>query len=108
MPFDLADSRVPTTRNPDQVLVRSHRFRRMTEDMRPQDETMDGKTLKFDTREHGGKYPDLFPNAIVVSDKDGRSCTYVPITDIDGQVVQSLGFDFNPETGGKFRTPLTG
>jgi hypothetical protein len=79
----------------------------MEEHMRPQDETLDGSELKFETMEHGGKFPDSMPQAIRVTDAAGRWCIYVPTTDIDGQVVRSHGYDFNPEIGGKFRTPLT-
>lgn len=90
------------------ILVRSHRFERMTEDMRPQDPTMDGSTLKFETLEHGGEFPDTMPQAIKVTDADGNWCIYHPTTDINGKVVRSHGYDFNPETGGRFQTPLTG
>ncbi|MGE0751825.1 MAG: hypothetical protein AB7F39_06810 [Variibacter sp.] len=89
------------------MLVRSHRFKRMTADMRPQDNNLDGSGLKFETLEHGGAFPDQFPNAIKVTDAEGRWCLYHPVT-VNGEVVQSHGYDFNPETGGRFQTPLTG
>ena len=69
----------------------THRFEPMTAGMRPQDDNMDGSTLTFETLEHGGDYPDLMPQAIRVTDAQGRECTYVPIT-VDGQVVRSHGF----------------
>lgn len=46
---------------------------------RPQDPRHDGKDLTFETSEHGGEQPDNFPNAIRVTDKDGRSRVYVPV-----------------------------
>ena len=91
------------------MLVRSHRFERMTAEMRPQDDdALDGSGLKFEPLEHGGEFPDLTPMAIRVTDADGRWCIYHPTKDIDGKIVRSHGYDFNPEMGGKFRTPITG
>ncbi len=68
----------------------------MTEEMRPQDETMDGSTLKFETSEHGGEFPDLMPQAIKVVDQRGNWCVYVPTTD-HGSVVRSHGYGFSQE-----------
>jgi hypothetical protein len=82
------------------VLISSHRFERMTEEMRPQDPTMDGSTMKFETLEHGGKYPDTMPQVIKVTDESGNWCIYHP-TEEHGEVVRSLGYDFSPESGGK-------
>jgi hypothetical protein len=90
-----------------EILVSSHRFERMTADMRPQDDALDGSGLKFETLEHGGEFPDAMPQAIKVTDAEGNWCIYHPTTE-NGKVVRSHGYDFNPETGGKFRTPLTG
>lgn len=91
------------------MMVRSHRFERMTPEMRPQDsDSLDGSSLKFEPLEHGGDVPDLMPMAIKVTDEEGRWCIYHPVTDIHGEIVRSHGYDFNPETGGKFQTPLTG
>jgi hypothetical protein len=70
----------------------SHTFEAMTSDMRPQDPTLDGSTLKFETLEHGGDYPDTMPQAIRVSDAEGRSCVYVPVS-VDGVLVKSYGFE---------------
>lgn len=47
--------------------------------------------LKFETLEHGGEYPDNMPQAIRLTDAEGRVATYVPIT-VRGKVVDSLGF----------------
>ncbi len=51
-------------------------YRELKEDMRPQDPTMDGSTLTFETLEHGGEYPDQMPQVIRVTDAKGRSCNY--------------------------------
>lgn len=47
---------------------------------RPQDRHRDGRDLTFETQEHGGELSDNFPNAIRVTDKEGRCCVYVPIS----------------------------
>jgi hypothetical protein len=52
--------------------------------------------LRFETMEHGGKYPDTMPQAIKLIDAEGRSCIYVPITQ-DGKVVDSQGFVLDAE-----------
>ena len=79
-------------------MYKAHNFETMTQEKRPQDEGMDGSGLTFKTREHGGEYPDLMPQVILVTDANGRSCTYVPITE-NGKVVDSKGyvFDSRPE-----------
>ena len=73
-----------------------HKFARMTPEQRPQDPHMDGADLRFETMEHGGEYPDAMPQAIKLSDAEGRSCIYVPIAQ-DGKVVDSQGFLFDAE-----------
>ena len=73
-----------------------HKFARMTPEQRPQDPHMDGADLRFETMEHGGEYPDAMPQAIKLSDAEGRSCIYVPITQ-DGKVVDTQGFLFDAE-----------
>jgi hypothetical protein len=73
-----------------------HKFARMTPEQRPQDPHMNGADLRFETMEHGGEYPDAMPQAIKLSDAEGRSCIYVPITQ-DGKVVDSQGFLFDAE-----------
>jgi hypothetical protein len=40
--------------------------------------------------DHGGEYLDTMPQAIRLTDAEGRSCIYVPITQ-DGKVVASEG-----------------
>ena len=74
----------------------THRFAQLTPDKRPQDPSMDGTGLCFETMEHGGEYPDAMPQAIKLSDAEGRSCIYVPITQ-DGKVVDTQGFLFGAE-----------
>lgn len=44
---------------------------------RPQDPHLDGRDLKFETLEHGGAEPDTMPNAIRITDPQGRSAVYV-------------------------------
>jgi len=44
----------------------------------------------------GSGYPDTMPQAIKLSDAEGRSCIYVPITQ-DGKVVDSQGFMLDAE-----------
>jgi hypothetical protein len=53
---------------------------------RPQDPHLDGRDLKFETLEHGGAEPDTMPNAIRVTDPQGRTADYVLLS-IDGKVV---------------------
>jgi hypothetical protein len=60
-------------------------------DKRPQDPHMDGTGLRFETLDHGGEYPDTMPQAIKLTDAEGRSAIYVPITQ-DGKVVDSQGY----------------
>jgi hypothetical protein len=69
----------------------THKFAKMTPDKRPQDPSMDGTGLTFETMEHGGEYPDTMPQAVKLLDADGRSCNYVPITQ-DDKVVDSNGY----------------
>ena len=47
-------------------------FRELTYTMRPQDSHGDGTGLRFETGEHGGDYPDNMPQAITVTDAQGR------------------------------------
>ncbi len=74
------------------VITRSHTFREMTQEMRPQDPTLDGAGWTFELLEHWGEYPDTMPQAIRATDAAGRSCIYVPVRE-DGRVVDSLGFE---------------
>lgn len=72
---------------------RCHEFDIMDEDMRPQDERLDGSTLTFDTREHGGEFSDQMPQAIYVTDRQGRWCTYIPVT-VGGRIVRSYSLSY--------------
>lgn len=72
-----------------------HEFEEMTPEKRPQDPRGDGTGLTFTTAEHGGEYPDMMPQAIVLTDAEGPSCTYFPAR-VDGRVVDSKGFTMLP------------
>ena len=74
----------------------TRKFAEMTPEKRPQDPSMDGTGLTFETMEHGGEYPDTMPQAIKLIDSEGRSCVYVPITQ-NGKVVDSQRFILDPE-----------
>ena len=74
----------------------TRRYEKMTPEKRPQDPSMDGTGLTFEMLEHGGEYPDTMPQAIRLTDGEGRSCIYVPITQ-DGKAVDSEGYSFDPE-----------
>jgi len=52
---------------------------------------MDGRSLSFEPLTYGGEYNDNMPQSIRVTDREGRSCVYVPIT-VDGRVVDSKRF----------------
>jgi hypothetical protein len=45
---------------------------------------------KRSSLEHGGEYPETMPQAIRLTDAEGRSCIYVPITQ-DGKMGASEG-----------------
>ena len=55
----------------------THAYEEMTPEKRPQDPLLDGTGLRFKTLDHGGEYPDTMPQAIKLTDAQGRSC---PIT----------------------------
>jgi hypothetical protein len=62
---------------------------------RPQDPWLDGRDMRFEgyklkTLEQGGEYPDTMPQAIEVTDAEGREALYVPLSK-DGKVVRSAG-----------------
>jgi len=61
-------------------------FRELTYTMRPQDPRGDGTGLRFETGAHGGDYPDSMPQAITVTDPQGRWALYVPLR-IGGKIV---------------------
>jgi hypothetical protein len=67
-----------------------HKFALLAPDRRPQDPQLDGSGLRFETMDHGGEYPDTMPQAIKLTDAEGRSCIYVPITQ-NGRVVDGQG-----------------
>ena len=74
----------------------TRKFAEMTVEKRPQDPSMDGTGLRFETFDHGGEYPDTMPQAIKLTDAEGRSCIYVPITQ-NGRVVDSQGYSLDLE-----------
>lgn len=74
----------------------TNRFAPLAPEKRPQDQEMDGSGLRFETLDHGGEYPDTMPQAIKLTDSEGRSCIYVPITQ-DGRVVDSQGYAIDLE-----------
>jgi hypothetical protein len=74
----------------------THKFAQLTLEKRPQDPSMDGTGLRFETFDHGGEYPDTMPQAIKLTDAEGRSCIYVPITQ-NGRVVDSHGYSLDLE-----------
>lgn len=62
---------------------------------RPQDPWLDGRDMRFEgyrikTLEQGGEYPDTMPQAIEVTDAEGRKALYVPLSR-DGGVLRSAG-----------------
>ena len=74
----------------------THKFAEMMAEKRPQDPSMDGTGLRFEAFDHGGEYPDTMPQAIKLTDAEGRSCIYVPITQ-NGRVVDSQGYSLDLE-----------
>ena len=74
----------------------TRKFAEMTVEKRPQDPSMDGTGLRFETFDHGGEYPDTMPQAVKLTDAEGRSCIYVPITQ-NGRVVDSQGYSLDLE-----------
>ena len=46
----------------------THKFEEMAPEKRPQDPSMNGTGLRFETMEHGGEFPDTMPQAIKVTD----------------------------------------
>ncbi len=68
-----------------------HEFEELPEDRRPQDPHMDGSRLRFETFEYGGEFPDTTPQAIRLTDAEGRSCLYVPVK-VAGRIVDSTKF----------------
>ncbi len=73
------------------LVTKSHTYRPLPRDQRPQDHLGDGRGWTFRTMEHGGESPDMMPQSIVASDAQGRSRVYVPVRE-DGKVVDSISF----------------
>ncbi len=71
---------------------KKQQFRELTPDRRPQDSHGDGIGLRFETGEHGGDYPDNMPQAITVTDAQGRWAVYVPLWK-RGKVVPQTAFE---------------
>jgi hypothetical protein len=59
---------------------------------------VDGSDLRYETLEHSGEYEDDMPQAIRVTDQEGRSAIYRPMME-DGKVVDSQGFSLEPMKG---------
>ena len=76
--------------------VVQERFSETSQRLRSND--MAGRDLRYETLEHGGEYDDDMPQAIRVTDSEGRSAIYRPITE-DGKVVDSEGFTLEPAAG---------
>lgn len=57
---------------------------------------VDGSDLRYETLEHGGEYEDDMPQAIRVTDQEGRSAIYRPMME-DGNVVDSQGFSLGAD-----------
>jgi hypothetical protein len=72
-----------------------YEFEELTPEKRPQDPHLNGAGLQFETLEHGGEYPDTMPQAVRITDAEGRSCIYVPVT-VNGRVVDSKRFTLEP------------
>jgi hypothetical protein len=72
-----------------------HEFEELNPEKRPQDPHLNGAGLQFETLEHGGEYPDTMPQAVRITDTEGRSCIYVPVT-VNGRVVDSKRFTLEP------------
>jgi hypothetical protein len=58
--------------NPATVPDVARALRPMPPDKRPQDRSLDGAGMTFETLDHGGEYPDTMPQAIRVTDPLGR------------------------------------
>ncbi len=72
------------------------KFPLLPPDKRPQDPNLDGSGLRFKTLDHGGEYPDNMPQAIQVTDRLGRTCLYVPVTQ-GGKVVDAVAGETDDE-----------
>jgi hypothetical protein len=70
-------------------ITSSHTYEAMTPEMRPQDPAQNGSGLTFETLEHDEM---TMPQAIRVTDAEGRWCVYEPVR-IEGEVVRSHGYE---------------
>jgi hypothetical protein len=68
----------------DFVIWNGQTFDELAADERPRDPAMDGRGLRFTTHEHDEM---TMPQAIEVTDAEGRWAVYLPLT-IDGKVVR--------------------
>jgi hypothetical protein len=91
------------------ITIATHRYKPMTAEMRPQRSGVGrlGAHLR-DARAWRG-YQDAMPQAIRVTDAEGRWCIYEP-TMIEGHVVQSYGHNLSQEeerpiSRGPWRSP---
>jgi hypothetical protein len=73
----------------------THELEELPPEKRPQDPDMDGSGFRFETLEHGGEFPDAMPQAIRMTDAEGRSCVHVPVT-VNGKVINSKRFTLEP------------
>ena len=79
-------------------MYRAQNYEVMTEAKRPQDPFLDGRGWTFALCEHGGEFPDTMPQAIVATDAQGRTCTYLAVT-VDGKVVDHKHFVTSSQPG---------
>jgi hypothetical protein len=84
-----------------------HEFEELPPEKRPQDPHGDGRGWTFVTAEHGGDYPDNMPQAILATDTEGRSCTYVPVR-VNGRVVDSKSFQIIRRDNTEWEEPDVG
>ena len=73
---------------------------------RQQDPRGDGTGWTFRMKEHGGDYPDNMPQAIVATDAEGRSCTYVPVR-VRATRARGGGVGADLRRAGRVRVALT-
>src|SRR4051794_29036052 len=83
----------------------THFYEELTPEKRPQDDTMDGRGLTFETLEHHGC--DLCPEVIRVTDAHGRNCLYEAAEEYDDaserphdEDGQGTSLRFEPESHG--------
>jgi hypothetical protein len=57
------------------------RWKELPPNKRPQDPSRDGTGLRFETLEHGGARPDMFPLVVRITDQQGRTAQYEPFSE---------------------------